>query len=126
MARSFPAFAYQSDPIRRSLDLLGRKWTLLLLRDLAFLNIDRFGDFVRNNPGLTPRVLSRRLKEMRREGLVARDDVGGVIRYQLTSQGDDAVYILLAILRYGLKHHFEPGPPDARARVPALDLDRTR
>jgi DNA-binding HxlR family transcriptional regulator len=100
-----PLLAYQADPIRESVKRLGRKWTLLILRDMAFLKFDRFGQFVRNNPGLTPRVLSRRLQQMQAEGLVERVGQREKIRYRLTSRGEDAVFILLAFLRYGIKHH---------------------
>ena len=100
----YPLLAYQADPIRESVKRLGRKWTLLLLRDMAFLKLTRFGQFLRNNPGLTPRVLSRRLAEMEEEGLLERIATADRVAYRLTSRGEDAVFILLAFLRYGIKH----------------------
>ena len=101
----YPLLAYQADPIRESVKRLGRKWTLLLLRDMAFLKLTRFGQFLRNNPGLTPRVLSRRLAEMEEEGLVERIAMADRMGYRLTSRGEDAVFILLAFLRYGIRYH---------------------
>jgi DNA-binding HxlR family transcriptional regulator len=106
-----PMLAYQSDPLRESVRELGRRWTLLLLRDMAFLKLSRFGEFARNNPGLTPRVLSRRLIEMQRAQLIVRREESGSIRYRLTSRGEDAVYILLAFLRYGNRHYNGPVTP---------------
>jgi DNA-binding HxlR family transcriptional regulator len=100
-----PLLAYQADPIRESVKRLGRKWTLLILRDMAFVKLDRFGKILRNNPGLTARVLSRRLRQMQDEGLVVRLPQGDSVRYRLTDRGEDAVFILLAFLRYGIKHH---------------------
>jgi DNA-binding HxlR family transcriptional regulator len=99
---------YQADPIGRSVRSLGKKWTLLLLRDMAFLKLGRFNEFLRNNSGLTPRVLSRRLRELTAEGLIVRSGTGRSVTYALTARGDDAVYILLAFLRYGLKYFPEP------------------
>jgi len=99
-----PLLAYQADPIRESVKRLGRKWTLLILRDMAFLKLNRFGQILRNNPGLTPRVLSRRLDQMAEEGLVERIDKGDSVTYRLTARGEDAVFILLAFLRYGIRH----------------------
>lgn len=90
---------------------LGRKWTLLILRDLAFLKSSRFGEILKNNPGLTPRVLARRLREMEVEGLISRTRTGLAVNYRLTPKGEDAVYILLAFLRYGLRHYVGPQPP---------------
>lgn len=100
-----PRLEYQADPLGQSVRRLGQKWTLLLLRDMAFLRLGRFTEFLRNNPGLTPRVLSRRLTEMRAEQLIRRTGSGRNVTYSLTPRGQDAVYILLAFLRYGLKHH---------------------
>ena len=109
-ASRLPALDYQNDPIRLSVQRLGRKWTLLLIRDLAFLHLGRFSEFKRNNPGLTARVLSRRLRELQTEGLVERRGSRGEITYALTAQGEDAALVLLAFLQYGLKHHVGPRP----------------
>jgi DNA-binding HxlR family transcriptional regulator len=106
-----PMLAYQSDPLRESIRRLGRKWTLLLLRDMAFLKLSRFGELLRNNPGLSPRVLSRRLAEMQQERLIVRQEAGGEVRYRLAPRGEDAVFILLAFLRYGTRHHLDSKPP---------------
>lgn len=106
---SSPRLGYQARPLEEGVLRLGRKWTLLILRDIAFLKLTRFNEFLRNNPGLTPRVLSRRLREMQEEQLIVRRVSGGEVRYALTERGEDAVYILLAFLRYGLKYHAGPG-----------------
>ena len=104
-SRTLPQLAYQQDPIRESVKALGAKWTLLILRDLGFLKLNRFGQILRNNPGLTARVLSRRLANMQKEGLIKRVVQKDVVFYNLTPQGEDAVFILLALLRYGMRHH---------------------
>ena len=105
-----PKLAYQADPIRDSLKVLGAKWSLLVIRDVAFLDLHRFGEIRRNNPGLTARVLSRRLQEMVAEGLLDRAQEGREITYTLTKKGEDAIFILLAVLRYGIRHHMTKGP----------------
>jgi DNA-binding HxlR family transcriptional regulator len=111
---SLPRLSYQADPLAESLRALGKKWTLLLLRDMAFLRLTRFTEFLRNNPGLTPRVLSRRLNEMQREQLVIRAGKGRSVTYSLTRRGQDAVYILLAFLQYGLKYRRGEAPKGSR------------
>ena len=105
----YPLLAYQADPIRESVRRLGKKWTLLILRDMAFLQLSHFGQFLRNNAGLTPRVLSRRLREMQAEGLIERVTSGEEVTYRLTKRGEDAVFILLAFLHYGIRHHRSDG-----------------
>lgn len=108
---TLPAMPHPQDPLKLGVQRLGRKWTLLLLRDLAFLKLNRFGQLLKNNPGLTPRVLARRLREMEAEGLVRRSALDGSVRYELTARGEDAVFILLAFLRYGSRHFVGPVPP---------------
>ena len=105
-----PKLVYQQDPIRNSVKALGPKWTLLILRDIGFLELKRFGEIRRNNPGLTARVLSRRLQEMHQEGLIEKAVTKDTMAYSLTERGEDAVFILLAFLRYGLKHHVARDP----------------
>jgi DNA-binding HxlR family transcriptional regulator len=100
-----PQLVYQQDPIRTSVKSLGARWTLLIIRDIGFLKMQRFGEILRNNPGLTARVLSKRLKDMQKEGLLERKITNDIVSYTLTPRGEDAVFILLAFLRYGLKHH---------------------
>ena len=100
-----PKLLYQQDPVRGSVKALGSKWTLLILRDIGFLKLERFGQILKNNPGLTPRVLSRRLRNMQKEGLIERTVKSDRITYMLTPRGEDAAYVLLAFLRYGLRYH---------------------
>ena len=104
-----PKLVYQADPIRESLSVLGAKWSLLIIRDVAFLDLHRFGEIRRNNPGLTARVLSRRLCQLVKAGLLDRAQQERNVLYNLTSKGEDAVYILLAVLRYGIRHHMKKG-----------------
>ncbi len=104
IVRMGPKLLYQQDPVRGSVKALGSKWTLLILRDIGFLKLERFGQILRNNPGLTPRVLSRRLRNMQKEGLIDRTVRSDRITYMLTPRGEDAAYVLLAFLRYGLKY----------------------
>lgn len=109
-AETFPELRYQNRPLEESITRLGRKWMLLILRDMAFRRVSRFNQFLRGNRGLTPRVLSRRLREMESDGLVLKQRSGRSVTYTLTERGNDAVYIVLAFLRYGLRYH--PQPPE--------------
>lgn len=95
-------------PIQASLGVLGRKWALIVLRDVAFFHRFRFSDILRANEDLTARVLSRRLKELVKEGLLersARVEGGNEVLYRLTEKGGDAIPILSAYFQYGAKYH---------------------
>lgn len=113
-----------SCPIEASLGVLGRKWALLVLRDIAFYRNVRFSDILQKNFALTPRVLTFRLRELQRQGFikrVAREGSRKEIFYELTSKGSDAVPILAAFLNFGYRHHakqvFEDGKPRTLGQV---------
>jgi len=105
-----------SCPVKETLGTLGQRWTLLILRDIGVYGKERFSAILQANPGLTPRVLSKRLKELQGEGLIGkvvhnRKDV----RYTLTPKGKDSLPILAAIVAFGITHHadrvFRDGQP---------------
>jgi DNA-binding HxlR family transcriptional regulator len=112
---------FKSCPIRMSLDLgyLGRKWALIILRDVAFSRDMTFGQILRKNSGLTPRALSMRLRDLRKEGVIERvaDRTDSrKVHYRLTKQGEDAVPILTALIQYGIRHHSDRVFEDKRPR----------
>ena len=51
-------------PVARTLDLIGERWTILLLRDLLLRGARRFQDFQESLPGVAPNTLSARLKSL--------------------------------------------------------------
>ncbi len=128
-----PPVAFLRCPIQETLGVLGRRWSLLVLRDVGVYRRERFSLILRGNPGLTPRVLSRRLAELQREGLVRRSARSRKdVRYALTPKGRDALPILAAMVAYGIHHHadrvFADGTPRGMreafplARETLLDL----
>lgn len=99
--------AAKACPIKASLGVIGHKWALIILRDVAFGKATTFGAILRRSPGLTPRVLSARLGELRAEGLiekVADPTDERVFHYRLTAAGGDAIPILTALIAFGMKH----------------------
>ena len=105
----------QACPIARTLDIVGDRWTLIIVRDL-FLGRSRFSDFVRSSPGLPPKLLSERLKRLEDHGLVERavySEHPLRAEYRLTEKGRSTFPILKAIGEWGLEHLFE-GEPELR------------
>jgi len=91
-------------PIKASMGVLGRKWTTLLLRDIGFRKIDRFNHLLESIPGLTPRVLSMRLKELERDGIIQKtEDQELIVRWTLTEKGEDTLPILTRLMAFGSK-----------------------
>jgi DNA-binding HxlR family transcriptional regulator len=112
---------FKSCPIRTSLDLgcLGRKWALIVLRDVAFSRDVTFSQILRRNSGLTPRALSMRVRDLQREGVIERvaDAVDNrKVHYRLTRKGEDVVPILTALIQYGIRYHSDKVFEDRQPR----------
>ncbi|GIM46186.1 transcriptional regulator [Collibacillus ludicampi] len=76
-------------PIEKTMNVIGGKWTFLILRDL-FFGPRRFGELQRSLKGISPRTLSIRLKELEEEGIVSRtifSEIPPHVEYSLTEKG---------------------------------------
>jgi DNA-binding HxlR family transcriptional regulator len=114
-----PTVMWKNCPIRSSLGVLGRRWSLLILRDISFFRKVRFSDMLRTNSGLSSRLLSIRLKELQKEGLIERavsPDDHREVWYNITEKGRDVVPILSAFIQYGSKHRAKEVFTDRRPR----------
>jgi DNA-binding HxlR family transcriptional regulator len=103
------AKSYQIDdcPVARTLDLVGERWTILLLRDLLLHGPRRFQDFQTSLPGAAPNILSARLKAMEDNGLVERSlysERPPRMQYVLTDKGRSLGPIVRAMREWGRKH----------------------
>jgi DNA-binding HxlR family transcriptional regulator len=99
----------QSCPIARTLDVIGDRWTLLIIRDL-FMGLTKFSEFRDASPAPPPKVLSARLKMLTDEGLIERNVYSEhPLRadYRLTERGRSLVPVLLEIGRWGLDNLFD-------------------
>src|ERR1700688_3777661 len=93
-----PAVPIANCPIATSLGVLGRKWTILILRDMTMMKKERFSEILKSTPGLTPRVLSNRLRELEREGMIEQIEKKkgpNLVRWALTEKGYDTVPIMM-------------------------------
>ena len=92
-------------PISRALDLLGERWTLLIVRDML-VGTTRFNELARGLPGLSRSLLTRRLRQLERAGLVER------VRneYLLTGSGRELEPIVFGIGAWGARWTF--GDPE--------------
>jgi DNA-binding HxlR family transcriptional regulator len=89
--------------IARALDVIGERWALLVVRELV-LGPKRFTDLREGLPGIATNVLSQRLRQLERDGVVARRRLpppaaSGV--YELTEYGQELVPIMLKLGRWG-------------------------
>src|SRR5271169_6902399 len=101
-----PAVPIAACPIATSLGVLGRKWTILILRDMTMMKKERFSEILKSTPGLTPRVLSNRLRELEREGMIERVEMRrgpNFVRWTVTEKGSDTIPILMRFAAFGSK-----------------------
>ena len=110
MARTSP---YAQDcPIARTLDVIGDRWTMLIIRDL-FLGRSRFNEFRQSTPRISPKLLSERLKRLEEEGIVERAVLDGYpprAEYRLTPKGRSLFPVLFAIGTWGFEYLFADEP----------------
>lgn len=114
-----PGFRYeQFCPLARAAEILGERWTLLILRELA-CGPQRFSDLRRRLPGISSSVLSQRLEALEGRGLLAREPQpppAPALLYRLTGEGEALRPVLRELLRFGVRHldpvragdHLEP------------------
>jgi DNA-binding HxlR family transcriptional regulator len=106
IAPPLPQIEIQNCPIAESLGVLGKKWTLLIVRDIGWQRADRFRSLLRTIPGLTPRVLSMRLRELEEEGILTRvveKKSARVVRWRLTDKGQYVMPVLMRLTAYGTR-----------------------
>lgn len=108
----------QNCPVARTLDVIGDRWTLLIVRDM-FMGKTRFGEFLASSKGLPPKVLSTRLKKLMEHGLVERNIYSEHplrAEYRLTERGRSLLPIIKAIGQWGFDNMFE-GEDELRDHV---------
>jgi DNA-binding HxlR family transcriptional regulator len=99
--------------------VLGRKWALLVLMNIATSKADRFNQLLRSAPGINKRVLAMRLRELEQYGFIRRAErQPGYTKWQLTPKGTDVVPVLLTLVHFGSKWH-EPGSSSEPTPLPA-------
>ncbi|MEU6608460.1 winged helix-turn-helix transcriptional regulator [Streptomyces shenzhenensis] len=111
----------------RALDLVGDRWTLLIVRELL-AGPRRYTDLHADLPGVSTDVLASRLKDMERDGLTTRRRLpppGAAYVYELTGRGKELLPVLQALGAWGQPELGERRPTDAvRAHWFALPLLR--
>jgi len=101
-------------PVSRALDLLGDRWSLLLVRDMMVRGYRTFREFQRSGEGIATNILSDRLQKLEAGGMVQREatDDGRSTHYRLTEKGMALAPVLLDLLIWGA-HHEETDAPCA-------------
>ena len=97
-------------PIARALDIVGDRWTLLIVRDLLALGPRKYVDLQSSLDGIAPNVLSDRLKLLEEHGVVEREfyeQHPPRARYKLTRKGAGLRLVIHALVDWGNKHEYD-------------------
>ncbi|MDO8391798.1 MAG: helix-turn-helix domain-containing protein [Actinomycetota bacterium] len=95
-------------PISRSAELLGDRWTIHIIRDLL-TGTTRFNELIRGNPGLSRALLTRRLQQLQRAGVIDHDANGD---YCLTAAGRDLQPVVFGLAQWGARWTFGQPQPE--------------
>ena len=96
-------------PVARTLDIVGDRWTMLVLRDL-FRGLSKFGDILESLEGISPNLLADRIKRLERSGIVARSfysDHPPRAEYCLTEKGNELGPVIQALAEWGMTYELE-------------------
>ncbi|MCI4671839.1 MAG: helix-turn-helix transcriptional regulator [Bacteroidia bacterium] len=107
-------------PISYSLDLLGDKWTMLILRDIAFSDKHFYKDFLEAGEGMATNVLADRLKMLKDYGIIESKQYElnkAKKYYTLTEKGLELVPMIIELWVWGAKH-------DPQSAVSKDELER--
>lgn len=109
-------------PISLTLEVIGDRWSLLVLRDLILKGKKRYSELADSGEGISTNILAERLNRLERSGLISRT-VGAKTKqvlYAPTKKGMDLVPVLRELGRWGLKHD-----PHARRSSDFFDKKQT-
>jgi len=102
--------------IAKSLDVVGDRWTLLIVRELALRGPSRYTDLRNGLPGIATNLLADRLRELEHAGVIAREEAPPPIAttlFRLTPRGEQLRPVLADLVRWGAPLMTEQNPTDA-------------
>ena len=126
MSSERPWYTNETCSIARTLDVIGERWTILVLRE-AFMRVRRFEEFQRNI-GLARNILSARLRKLVEAGVLARRQYSEKpprFEYRLTERGLDLYPALVALMEWGYRHVPNPAGPPVTLRHMGCGRDST-
>jgi len=100
-------------PVSISLDLLGDRWSLLVVRDLMVRGNRTFREFLESGEGIASNILSDRLRKLESAGILTAEKAqadGRKIHYRLTEKGIDLAPVVLELLLWAARHERTSAP----------------
>jgi len=101
--------------VARALDVVGDRWTLLIIRELLLQGPCRYTDLKSGLPGIATNLLSDRLRDLEQAGLIRREEAAPPVAttlFHLTPVGAELEPVLTALGRWGIRYMAEPSDGD--------------
>jgi DNA-binding HxlR family transcriptional regulator len=120
-------FPFRDCPVKATVGVLGKKWTLRILGQVGVYGRDRFNLLLAALPGIAPKVLATQLNDLEEAGLLARVTLGTSpkrVRWTLTERGRDAMTIVIVMTGFASKHYPELLFDDEKPRRLSELLDK--
>jgi len=114
---------HQFCPVAKAMELLDERWTLLVVRELV-TGSRHFNELRRGLPRMSPTLLSKRLQQLERAGLVERHPEGQQVRYDLTPAGRELQPVVEALGAWGVRWVGELGDEDLDPSLLMWDMHR--
>jgi DNA-binding HxlR family transcriptional regulator len=111
----------KSCPIETTFKIIGKKWAILIIREM-FRGATQFNRFLENIDGITPKVLTERLRELEKLGIVRRRIVSEYpirVEYEMTDLGKEFEPVLLAAASFSMRNMPKIVFKDGKSRNPA-------
>ncbi len=111
-----------SCPVNASLEILGDRWSLLIIRDLMLRSYRTYKEFLSSDEGIATNILAERLKRLEAAGIISTsgdaEDRRKVV-YRLTAKGIDLAPIIVELILWGAQHEPTGAPPAAIRKMRA-------
>lgn len=114
---------HQFCPVAKAMEMLDERWTLLIVRELIS-GSERFNELRRGVPRMSPTLLSKRLTQLARAGVVERRGSGTDVRYVLTEAGRELRPVVEALGVWGIRWIGELGEADLDPKLLMWDMHR--
>jgi DNA-binding HxlR family transcriptional regulator len=114
---------HQFCPVAKAMELLDERWTMLIVRELV-TGSQHFNDLRRGVPRMSPTLLSKRLHQLVRAGIINRQTDGTQVRYVLTQAGQELGPVVQALGTWGVRWMGELGDEDLDPKLLLWDMHR--
>ncbi|MGI5490242.1 winged helix-turn-helix transcriptional regulator [Microtetraspora malaysiensis] len=114
---------YQFCPVAKAMEMLDERWTLLVVRELLS-GSQHFNELRRGVPRMSPSLLSKRMQQLVRAGIVDRAADGNEVRYVLTPAGEELRPVIEALGVWGTRWIGDLGDMDLDPKLLLWDMHR--